>query len=377
MSRCLTLLALVWLLTPLSGAEPWLGAYVHMAHCFDASAPEDEREASIASVLDDMKRSGLRIIVPYATTSAGEAHYRSEIVPKKSFGNWDLLGVFVREARARGLEVWPAVPMLVCGHDAPMGILAEHPDWALRGEDGEPLGYISPASPEARAWLVSVVAEIVTRYQPDGLILDYLRYPNRPADLDVQSRLRFLERSESEEYDLRDRAGTAFQAFKEECLTELMRAIHERVQSISPGVQIGIYTWGAHVSQGHYVAQPWPAWVREGYLNVVNVSGYCYPRNYGDDFMNVFRSRLRAAAALVEDSPNQPVMTFALGVRTSHGEVESSTQIKTYMDAAAEEGFDGVAVFTLSYLLPYLDACLAEDYLGAFTSGVSGVPQVR
>lgn len=367
MNRYFAILLLLWPIMVHADTDPWLGAYIHMAHCFDASAPEDQREASIAAVLDEMKRSGLQAIVPYVTTSAGEAHYPSAIVPKRTFGDWDPLGVFVRKARARGLAVWPAVPMLVCGHDMPRGILAEHPEWALQGDEGEPLGYISPGSPEAREWLISVVEEIVTRYRPDGLMLDYLRYPNRPADLDAGSRARFLEQSASGAYHLTDRGDSEFQAFKEACLTELMGAVHARVQALAPGVQMGLYTWGAHVSQGHYVAQAWPGWVRSGYLDVVNVSGYCYPKNYGEDFMSVFSSRLRDASALVENSPRRPLMTFALGVITSHGEVASATQIKGYLDAAREAGYDGTAVFTLSYLLPYLDACLDESYLGAYT----------
>ena len=375
MSRHIALLSLFLPVLAHADSEPWLGAYIHMAHCFDASAPEDQREASIAAVLDEMKRSGLQTIVPYATTSAGQAHYSSAVVPTCTYGDWDPLSVFVRQARLRGLDVWVAVPMLVCGHDAPLGILAEHSEWALRGEQDEPLGYISPGSPEARDWLVSVVEEIVTRYKPDGILLDYLRYPNRPADVDAKSRARFLEQSASGSYDLKDRGESEFQAFKETCLTELMSAIHDRVQSVAPGVNLGIYTWGAHVAQGHYVAQAWPEWVRAGYLDLVNVSGYYYPKKYGDDFMKEFRKAMRDASVLVENSPNRPLMTFALGVRTSHGEVSSAGQIKGYLDAAREEGYNGAAVFTLSYLLPYLDACIEEDYLKAYTDGTSSGSQ--
>jgi hypothetical protein len=230
------------------------------------------------------------------------------------------------------------------------------------------MGYISPGSPDARQWLASVLEEIAMRYQPDGLFLDYLRYPNQPVDLDEASRARLLSETGRDSYDVRDHEDAAFQTFKERCLTELLHAVHDRVRAVAPYTQFGLYTWGAHVAKNHYVAQPWPVWVGDGLIDVLNVSGYCYPRNYGADYLAVFRSRLSEAAALAVDGPKRPVLTFALGVRTSHGEVESASQIKGYIDAAHESGYDGVAVFTLSYLLPNLDACIAEDYLGALTS---------
>lgn len=347
-------------------AEPWLAAYVHMPQCFPASGAQEEREASIGAALDDMKRSGLRIILPYVSTSAGEAHYPSTVIAKRAYGEWDPLGVFVREARARGLEVWPAVPMLISGHDAPKGILAEHPDWALRDAKGQATGYISPGAAGAREWLVSVIDEIVTRYQPDGLLLDYLRYPNQPVDFDAETRARFLQETGREDYDIRDRKDVQLQAFKEECLTELMGAIHKQLQETRPQVKIGLYTWGAHVSREHYVAQNWPEWVRRGYLDVVNVSGYCYPKNYGDAYLDEFRKRCRDAVACVEHVERHPVMTFALGVKTSHGEVTSAQEIGVYMKPAREEGMDGLAVFTLSYLRPYLDAFIEGDSLREF-----------
>ncbi len=61
--------------------------------------------------------------------------------------------------------------------------LAAHPDWANYDNHGNmiPVGQTKPffdqANPEVRQYLLKLYTEIVTRYNVDGLQLDYIRYP--------------------------------------------------------------------------------------------------------------------------------------------------------------------------------------------------------
>src|ERR1017187_8866565 len=117
------------------------------------------------------------------------------------------------------LEVCPVIVALDCGNSAPKGILLQHTDWALRDKAGKPLGSISPANSETRAYVVQVVKEIITRYKPDGILLDYLRFPNEPVQLDPAGQ---------QQFDAQDKtvpAGPALQAFKEQALTQLAKEI--------------------------------------------------------------------------------------------------------------------------------------------------------
>jgi uncharacterized lipoprotein YddW (UPF0748 family) len=164
--------------------EPFMGAYLNIPKLFDPDSDIRDREHSIAKQLDRFKASGLRVVMPYVTTTADTALFPSEIVPTSLYSKWDPLSVIMREARARGLQVYPVTCVLACGKQEPKGILQKHPEWALRDDNGRLIGHISPCHPQARAWVVSVMQEIVEKYKPDGLLLDYLRFNNRPMQLD-------------------------------------------------------------------------------------------------------------------------------------------------------------------------------------------------
>ena len=68
-------------------------------------------------------------------------------------------------------------------------ILAVHPEWAnttkalaesseIASSAAEHNGYfIDPANPEVQKFVGEILEEIIENYQPDGINLDYIRYP--------------------------------------------------------------------------------------------------------------------------------------------------------------------------------------------------------
>lgn len=343
-----------------SRRAPFLGAWIHVHALFNPNDSREKKEESIARSIENCRRSGLKSVIPFALNSSGDACYPSSIVPKKAYGDWDPLGVIIREARSRGLQVYIAVPTLVCGHKEPKGILIEHPEWALQGQEGKILGYMSGANPDVRQWIVSVIQEIVRKYQPEGIILDYLRFPNQVSDVDPESRKLFLSESGLSDYDPSDHKDSPWQKFKESSLVDLAGLIRKGVDEVDPKVELGLYTWGPHVAKNHYVAQDWPSMVEKGYITLVNVSGYLYKGNYGDNFLDEFDKRLKQSIALLPTGKDAIRLAFVLGVITSHGKVESEGEIEAYLHHARAVGVEGISVFTLSYLEPFIDDLLKK-----------------
>lgn len=330
-------------------------AYFHPDQCFPVEASFEEREAAIAACLDAVVQADLTAIVPYVSTTSGAAHYPSRFLKEHRWGKWDPIEVFVREARSRKLRVVLCVPVLACGHKSPAGILLEHPEWALRDNTGQPVGSISPGHPEARKWILSWLEEIAMRYQPDGLLLDYMRYSSLPTKLDTASAAR-------EDNWLPKAAPAAapakHQQFREFLLTELMEQISTQLRKIDRDLHIAIYSWGHHVTSGHRVAQDWPTWAKRGYIDEVNVCGYWYPKTYpkrwGNDHIDAFRTVLVESRQLLQKSGSDTNLTFALGIRTSHGQVRTVVDIAGYLNEATQQQIDGVTFFTWSYLVPFL-----------------------
>jgi uncharacterized lipoprotein YddW (UPF0748 family) len=334
------------------GARPLCGAYVHLNKMLDPDSDAPAQEATLRRELDRMKEFGLNAVLPFVTTSSGKAHYDSALLPGRTYAKSDPVKILAREARERGIEFHPVVPVVVCGDEQPAGILLQHPEWALRHPDGRAMGYVSPAHPEARKWLASVVREIVAKFQPDGVVLDYIRYANRPVRLDEAGEARFRKSLPPDCPTAEEK--TLFQRFKEAELTELVREIADTTRAERSGVKLVAYCWGAHVAQDHQIAQVWPLWVERGYLDGVNISGYCHRETYGERFLQVFEQRLSEALERNRRLPNPAALSFALGVNTSHGRVHSADDIRQYLAIAERLKMDGVAYFTWEYLQPFL-----------------------
>ncbi len=349
-----------------SADEPFVAAYVHLAHVVDGDATEEVRLEAIRSSIESARRAGITVLMPYSSSSSGVAYYPSAHHPESLYGEWDALGAYIEAARDAGISVYPCVPVLTSGHDRPTGILKRHPDWALRDEGGEPIGYISAANPDARSWVVDMLRELATRYDAKGILLDYLRFPNRPIDLDPVGAADFVEQTGSSEYAMTDRGETPWQRYKEKSLSILMTQIREALGE----TQLALYCWGPHVTRGHYVGQRWDQWAKAGYLDIINVSGYCYTDNYGDKYMDVFRDRLAQARALVKPSESGALFTFCLGIKTSHGAIKDASQIDDYLRVSREAGIEGVAVFTLNTLEQHLDNVVDAGYLDAYAETI-------
>jgi uncharacterized lipoprotein YddW (UPF0748 family) len=331
---------------------PLRGTYFHPDRVIRRDASTDEQLAAIRHALDRMKQSGFNAVFPYFTGSSGQAYYASRIHANNYFRRADPLSTLIQEARQRDLQVYPVLCATVCGNDKPAGVLLEHADWALRNPDGSPLGYISPAHPDARRWLASVAREVVEYYRPDGILLDYIRYHNRPLQLDPDSAARFdamvPENATPEEKQ------KLLQHFKEEEITKLVQLYRETILATRPGTRLGIYCWGPHVAANHQIAQCWPRWVQEDYLDFVNVSGYYHRDKYGDKYLAIFADKMQAAVALNQATEKPVPLSFALGVETSHGKVHSAEDIRVYLQSAAKVRMDGVIFFTWDTLQPFL-----------------------
>jgi uncharacterized lipoprotein YddW (UPF0748 family) len=283
------------------------------------------------------------------------------VAPRSPFGEHDPLRELVATARLRGMKVYPVVCVAVCGNERPAGILLEHPEWGLRHPDGSALGYLSPAHPDARKWIVTIIEEILERAQPDGIVLDYIRFHNRPLRLDAAAEARF-ERSLPPECSAEERQQS-LQAFKEAELTRWVREISQAVRRRLPDGAVGIYCWGPYTVKNHLTAQVWPSWVEQGYVDFVNVSGYYHRDKYGDRYLSLFQQRMEEAAALNQAALRPAALSFALGVSTSHGRIHSAREICDYVEKASQAGIEGFSFFPWHELVPYLETLQTLDCL--------------
>lgn len=115
------------------------------------------------------------------------------ISQNENFQGIDPLKIWIREAHKHGIKVHIWFETFYVGNQVPSSnpgnILAVKPDWGnktLAGHESanatpsssEHNGYfLDPSNPEVQKFLLELLCEIIHDYQPDGINLDYIRYP--------------------------------------------------------------------------------------------------------------------------------------------------------------------------------------------------------
>ncbi len=152
-------------------------------------------EQDLGRIFDQMAASGINTVF-FETVNAGYTIYPSNVAPEQNpmTRGWDPLAAAVKLAHERGMELHAWVWVFATGNqrhnillnkpeEYPGPVIAAHPDWAIidnqRRLFHNPSGkvFLDPTNPEARSYLLDLMDEIVSRYQVDGIQLDYIRYP--------------------------------------------------------------------------------------------------------------------------------------------------------------------------------------------------------
>lgn len=163
--------------------------------------PTNTTESGIISTLDYLKKTGINnvfletfyhgyTIFPSATM---KSYGFTEQNP--AFTGIDPLKIWLSEAHKRGIKIHIWFESFYTGNKplTETSILTVKPEWSnvnFRGIDkplpvasvSEHNGYfLDPANPDVQIFLTSLITEIIKKYHPDGINLDYIRYPQSVA----------------------------------------------------------------------------------------------------------------------------------------------------------------------------------------------------
>lgn len=138
--------------------------------------------------------------------------------------------------------------------------------------------YLDPGNPLTRHYILSLVDEIVTRYDIDGIHFDYIRYPENAAKFPDSDTFRKYGR------------GETLEEWRRNNINDLVRNIYSEVKNRKPWVQvscspIGRYkalnprkgTWTAYES----VHQDAGLWMEEGIMDAVYPMMYYNESEFG------------------------------------------------------------------------------------------------
>lgn len=185
------ILAFIMMSLPLSGAQPkreFRGAWLHTVFQDGyLKRTTEQNKAYLRSQLDALHAAGVNAVI-FQVRPQADAFYPSKLEPWSRFITvggkapspvWDPLQFMIDEAHARGMELhaWlnPYRVTSSRNQTLPSGHIAlRHPERVVK-YDGKL--FFDPGLPENRDWIAGVVADIVDRYDVDGIHFDDYFYP--------------------------------------------------------------------------------------------------------------------------------------------------------------------------------------------------------
>jgi len=227
----------------------------------------------------------------------GDAYYKSAYEPWATNikgPGFDPLGYALDQGHKKGLEVhawfnvyrvWSNIPVM----SDQRHVVNAHPEWLNKDFDGNVKSddgrFIDPGVPEARAYTVKLVGDLLTKYSVDGLMLDFIRYPGKKWGYSNIAVARFNK--ENNRTGKPDPDDPLWCQWRRDQVTAMAKAIHDEVQRINPKIKVSActVTWGGCQSDWTktdaygYVFQDWRLWMEKGYLDANMPMNYKDPAN--------------------------------------------------------------------------------------------------
>ena len=290
-----------------------------------------------------LRRCGFNAIHPNLCW-AGTAFYQSDVLPMSPdvAKRGDAFVQCGEACRRHGVEmhVWK-----VCwnmGHHASAAFVRKMRDAGRTQKDwkGESKDlWLCPSHPENQKLEIDALVELAKK-RPDGIHLDYIRYPGLECCFCEGCRVRFEEflggmvddwpAAARDEKRLKGR----WNEFRIECITKVVRQVSERVRKEAPGVKISAALFGNPSSAAASVAQNWPEWCREGLLDFACHMDYV-------SATPLFRSQVSAQMKAAGKTPLYPGIGLSCWPNDGRDAERLAKQIQTVRDL----GLGGFTVF--------------------------------
>ncbi|NDW18500.1 hypothetical protein D0T53_06175 [Dysgonomonas sp. 216] len=238
----------------------------------------EKQKEELCSILDRLKASNFNTVF-FQARLRGDTFYFSDIEPFSRYANqnFDPLAFAIEECHRRGLEchAWfVTYPLGNKKHVSSLGlksVVKKKPE-ICKLYNGE--WYLDPGNPETRQYILSLVDEIVKKYDIDGIHFDYIRYPEKAN--------RFPDSDNYKRYG----KGLTIEDWRRNNISILVSEVYDSVKKNKPWVQvssspIGLYknlesgggVWTAYSS----VFQDAGFWLKNGKHDAI------YPMMYYKD----------------------------------------------------------------------------------------------
>ena len=290
----------------------WMSAYVaDWPSGAITSGNADAMKQICRNNLDSLQRNNFTTIY-YHVRAMCDAMYDSKYEPWSSYvsgtrgvaPSFDPFAFLMEEAHKRGIEVYAWLNPYRYQNSAynegwgqnggDKNYENSHPEWLIKWKTSERTWTIlNPALPEVKQRIVDVIADIMDKYDVDGIVFDDYFYQNGlPESYDAEDYAAYKEQG-----------GTLSQLdWRRDHVNDMVRKVNNYIKSTKPWVRFGISPAGVACSNADVAAKygvtPCPgsdwqyngicsdpmAWISEGSIDFISPQVYWLIGNSNADF---------------------------------------------------------------------------------------------
>lgn len=196
-----------------------------------SNKPADQQKKELLASLDELLRLKMNTVF-FQVRIRGDVFYKSAIEPFSPHYKWDkdfdMLSFMIEECHKRCIELhaWFVVyPLGSKKHIAKQkGSIANLRPNLCKLYKGE--WYLDPGNPETQQYLLTLVEEITTSYDIDGIHFDYVRYPDEPS--------KFPDKETFSKYG----KGMTLENWRRNNVTQFIESAYKLVKSKKPWVLV-------------------------------------------------------------------------------------------------------------------------------------------
>lgn len=306
----------------------------------------------------------------------GDSYYDSSYEPRAYDvpENFDPLKYLLEKIKNRNIRVhaWINVSFVLAPGNYPPHpehILFRHPEWITYDYRGRSMAeytpaelkknllegyFLDPSVPEVKAYIRDIAADILSKYNVDGLHLDFIRYPysgfnryhNRHlSDFGYHPYARKIFKGKHGIDPLKiDRMKNSkikqkFDQYRRDQITEIVRMINNEVKQKDTSLIFSAAVMPRPDIGRDVYFQDWPLWLDKGYIDIACVMSYTASNSTYQNYMT---------HSLMTEKPERIIMGVQVNsktpVRKAHEQITMSYN----------EGFRGYIIFSFRHDKVYL-----------------------
>jgi len=308
---------------------------------------ENIQKEKLRKIFKDLKRKNFNTVY-FQVRSNGTVMYKSEIEPISPYltgttekqPSYDPLQLAIDLGKEFNLEVhaWINTERCFSGNDerplqSSKHVRNSHPELTVRfmNENGALSYWLNPGNEKAQDYLVNLLVEISSKYDIDGIHLDFFRYPGK--DFEDQA----IYKKSNSNLDIDD--------WRRNNLTEILRKFKAKEKPLNPYLKVGATPIGirknldgANGWEGYSnVYQDTETWLKDGLVD------YLTPQIYWNFEKNPQFEVL--AKDWVDKSYNKNII---LGLAAYKDDIHA--ELKKMIDCGRSIGAAGVAFFRYQHI---------------------------